>query len=124
MDLVAASFGWPFRGGRRSYWAIGVVTVLLLPIAFIPLLGYAVAATRAASQDPNGITGFFFQPSDDGKFAVVEFVSRNRGAFQILFNDKTIKIFEEDKQSKASIEAAVKPFRKDFDLGKFAMVMP
>ncbi len=52
MNLVAASFAWPFRGGWRSKWAIGVVAVLLLPVAFIPLLGYAVAATRSASLDP------------------------------------------------------------------------
>jgi hypothetical protein len=30
---------------------VGVVMVLLLPIAFVPLLGYAVAATRSASID-------------------------------------------------------------------------
>jgi uncharacterized protein DUF4013 len=52
VNLVAASFAWPFRGKWRSRWAIGVVAVLLLPIAFIPLLGYAVAATRAAAVDP------------------------------------------------------------------------
>jgi Protein of unknown function (DUF4013) len=52
VNLVAASFAWPFRGGRRSNWVVGVVAVLLLPIAFIPLLGYAVAATRSASLDP------------------------------------------------------------------------
>jgi hypothetical protein len=52
VNLVAASFAWPFRGNWRSRWAIGVVAVLLLPIAFIPLLGYAVAATRAAAVDP------------------------------------------------------------------------
>lgn len=52
MNLVAASFGWPFRGRWRSTWALGVVAVLLLPIAFILLLGYAVAATRSASLDP------------------------------------------------------------------------
>ena len=52
MNLVAASFAWPFRGEWRSRWAIGVVAVLLLPIAFIPLLGYAVAATRTAAIDP------------------------------------------------------------------------
>jgi Protein of unknown function (DUF4013) len=34
-------------------WAVGLVTVLLLPLLFIPLLGYAVAATRAAEQDPS-----------------------------------------------------------------------
>jgi hypothetical protein len=49
--LVAASFAWPFRGEWRSRWAIGVIAVLLLPLAFIPLLGYAVASTRAAAID-------------------------------------------------------------------------
>ena len=52
MDLVAASFAWPFRGEWRSRWLIGLTMVVLLPIAFIPLLGYAVAATRAAAIDP------------------------------------------------------------------------
>ena len=48
---VAESFSWPFRGAWRSVWAIGLVTVLLLPVLFIPLLGYAVSATRAAELD-------------------------------------------------------------------------
>ena len=52
MNLVAASFAWPFHGRWRSKWAIGLVAVLLLPIAFIPLLGYSIAATRSASLDP------------------------------------------------------------------------
>jgi len=34
-------------------WAIGLATVLLLPLLFIPLLGYAIAAVRAAEQDPS-----------------------------------------------------------------------
>jgi uncharacterized protein DUF4013 len=50
--LVAESFAWPFRGAWRSAWAIGLVTVLLLPLLFVPLLGYAIAATRAAEIDP------------------------------------------------------------------------
>lgn len=52
MDLVAASFAWPFRGDWRPSWLVGVVSVVLLPIAFVPLLGYAVAATRSASTEP------------------------------------------------------------------------
>jgi hypothetical protein len=52
VNLVAASFAWPFRGEWRSKWLIGFVMVVLLPIAFIPLLGYAVAATRAAAVNP------------------------------------------------------------------------
>jgi hypothetical protein len=55
VNLVAASFSWPFRGRWQSRWAVGVLSVLLLPIAFIPLLGYAIAATRSAvSQPKNG----------------------------------------------------------------------
>jgi Protein of unknown function (DUF4013) len=53
MKLVAGSFAWPFRGSWLSTWLIGLVMVLLLPIAFIPLLGYAVLATRSASADPD-----------------------------------------------------------------------
>ena len=48
MKVVAQSFSWPFRGDWKSKWVVGLVTVLLLPIAFVPLLGYAVAATREA----------------------------------------------------------------------------
>jgi hypothetical protein len=53
VNLVAQSFSWPFRGGWRSAWGPGLVAVLLLPIAFILVLGYAVAATRAAWIDPS-----------------------------------------------------------------------
>jgi len=50
---VAESFGWPFRGAWRSVWAIGLLTVLFLPLLFILFLGYAIAATRAAERDPS-----------------------------------------------------------------------
>jgi len=53
VNPVASSFAWPFRGDRLARWSIGMLMVLLLPLAFIPLLGYAVAATRAASADPS-----------------------------------------------------------------------
>ncbi len=52
MQVVAQSFSWPFRGDWKSKWVTGLVTVLLLPIAFIPLLGYAIAATRQAELVP------------------------------------------------------------------------
>jgi hypothetical protein len=53
MKLVAASFAWPFRGAWLSRFAVGALLVLLLPISFVLLLGYATAATRAAEQDPS-----------------------------------------------------------------------
>ncbi|MGA7912700.1 MAG: DUF4013 domain-containing protein [Candidatus Dormiibacterota bacterium] len=52
MNLVADSFAWPFRGAWRSTWLVGVLVVLLLPLLFIPLLGYAIEATRAAEENP------------------------------------------------------------------------
>jgi hypothetical protein len=52
VQRVAQSFSWPFRGNWRPAWAVGVLAVLLLPIAFIPVLGYAMAATRAAVARP------------------------------------------------------------------------
>lgn len=52
VDLVAASFSWPFRGPWKARWAIGLLALLLFPLGLIPLLGYAIAATRAAGSDP------------------------------------------------------------------------
>jgi hypothetical protein len=50
---VVDSFTWPFRGSWRSRWLVGVVAVLLLPILFVGVLGYAIAATRSAQDDPS-----------------------------------------------------------------------
>jgi hypothetical protein len=52
VKLVAESFTWPFRGEWHSRFAIGVFVVLFLPVTFVPLLGYAIAATRRAQEDP------------------------------------------------------------------------
>jgi hypothetical protein len=52
VNLVAASFAWPFRGDWGPRWLAGIVMVALLPVAFVPLLGYAIAATREAALDP------------------------------------------------------------------------
>ena len=52
MKVVADSFFWPFRGDWTTTWLPGLFAVLLLPISFVPLLGYSLAATRAAEFDP------------------------------------------------------------------------
>src|SRR5207237_419509 len=53
VKLVAESYAWPFRGHWRSRWAPGILCIFVLPLLFIPLLGYAIAATRAAEADPS-----------------------------------------------------------------------
>jgi hypothetical protein len=76
------------------------------------------------SQDPSGIIAFSYIPSDDGKFALVELVARDRAAFQPLFNDKTITVFEKGRANKSQIESTLKLYRKDFSLDTFGTVMP
>jgi hypothetical protein len=77
-----------------------------------------------ASTNPAGIIGFSFLPSDDGKSAIAEFVALHRAAFQALFNDKSITVFEKGVASKATIEAAIQQHRKNFNLDTFGVVMP
>ena len=50
MNRIADSFSWPFRGSWRQPWLIGVIAILFLPLTFVLVLGYAVAAVRAAGQ--------------------------------------------------------------------------
>ena len=52
MRIVAESFAWPFRA-KPATWVWGCLCVLLLPLLFIPLLGYAIAATRSAELNPD-----------------------------------------------------------------------
>jgi hypothetical protein len=51
VNLVAASFTWPFRGDWKPRWLFGLVCVVFLPLLFIPLLGYAIQATGSALTD-------------------------------------------------------------------------
>ena len=60
--------------------------------------------------------------SDDGRFALVEFVARDRKAFQAILADKTIQVFEKGKDRKEDIERELKKFKGDFDLSKFGKV--
>ena len=101
-------------------------------IAVVPLTGSGTAtdpkrpkyAPWPASQDPDGIIGFVFEPTDDGKSAVVEFVAPNHAALQAILADKTIQVFQKGAVSKSVIETAIKQVRRDFNLDTFGMVMP
>src|SRR5438552_10119977 len=90
-------------------------------ICVVPLTGSGTPADPKRPQyapstpDPEGIMAFYFQPTDDGKFAVVEFVARNRNAFRALFADKSITLFEKGRSPKTDIETAIRHVRKDFD---------
>jgi hypothetical protein len=101
-------------------------------VCVVPLVGSGTSADPKrpqyapwpASTDQNGIIAFYFEPTDDGKSAVVEFVARNRKAFQPIFDNKSVTVFEKGRAARSDIETALKRVRKDFDLDKFGLVMP
>jgi hypothetical protein len=69
---------------------------------------------------PNPIIGFSMQVSDDGKFALVQFVARDRAAFKELLADTRpeVKVFEKGKATRTQIEQAFRVQKRDFDLDK------
>ena len=75
-------------------------------------------------QGDSGIIAYSQVISDDGKYALVEFVARDRAAFQAILSDRQIKAFEKGKHKKDDIEHELKKFKKDFDLDAFGTVLP
>ena len=76
-----------------------------------------------------GILGFTYELSDDGKFALVEFVARDRTAFQTILSDAaapgaTVQAFVKGVHQKADVEAAFKALKKNFDFDHFGVRMP
>ena len=66
-------------------------------------------------------------PSDDGKWAIVEFVARDRSAFKAISDAERLtpglKTFDRERHSKDDIEAECKKLKKDFDLTKLSVRM-
>lgn len=99
-------------------------------IGVVPLVGAGTPADPKRPQyaplvsDPNAIAAFYFEPTDDGNSAVVEFVAQNRSAFAALLANRALTLFEKGRVPKAQIETAIRRARKDFDLDKFGLVMP
>jgi hypothetical protein len=89
---------------------------------YAPWTTTATAAPKSPA--PTDIIGFTQVPTDDGKFAIVEFVARDRNAFQAIFADATVTSFEKGVVGKTAIETALQKLKKDFDLNKFGVVMP
>jgi hypothetical protein len=69
----------------------------------------------------DGIIAFSYQVSDDGKFALVEFVAVDRKAFKEVLADAnpSIKAFIKGQHQRADIESEFKKHKKDFSLDQF-----
>src|SRR5258708_6257012 len=84
------------------------------------------SAFRAAAvaRTHTGILGFTFVLSDDGQHALVEFVAKDRAAFQQILADTTVKSFLKGRDKRVDIEAEFKKYKKDFDFTHFGVRMP
>ena len=104
-------------------------------ICVVPIIGagtetdpkrpqYAPLPRKSPSDPMPGIVAFMQQTSDDGKYALVEYVAKDPAALQPILNDKSIKVFIKGKDKKDDIEKELKKYKKDFDLNNFGVVMP
>ena len=72
-------------------------------------------------QARSGVRQFSWQPTDDGKHAIVEFVTEDRAVLtRILSDPRVLKAFDNGKQKRSDIERELKKHRKDFDVEAFS----
>lgn len=83
---------------------------------------FTPSPAEAKATGRSGIISWHYEVSDDGKWAIVELVATNRAALQpvLTTNAPGVSVLQRDKSSRDDIERAVKRFKKDFDLDKFA----
>jgi hypothetical protein len=126
--LLLSSLGWTQRkvDPRNTYQRlICVVPVTGAGTAADPKRPmYAPATTATASARQSGIIGYSQQLSDDGRYALVEFVARDRSAFAPILADKSIKAFVRGEAKRSDIETEFRRYKSTFDFEKFGLVMP
>jgi hypothetical protein len=101
-------------------------------ICVVPMIGSGTAADPKrpqyapvpGSSSSDGIIGFTQVPTDDGKFAIVEFVARKRSALLAILADTAITTYEKGSLSATAIEAALQKLKQGFSLVQFEVVMP
>ena len=84
------------------------------------------AVQAGAQPAASGIIAFSFQESDDGAYALVEVVARDRSAFKEILESQRpdVKVFEKGKDRKDDIEKEFRKHKKDFDLDSLAVSVP
>lgn len=86
---------------------------------FAPLPGEMAPGSRT------GIIAFHFIPSDNGQFAIVELIARDKAAFHDILSttDPRVKVFLRGRDHAAALLLAIRAIRKDFDLQSFGQVV-
>jgi hypothetical protein len=93
---------------------------------------YAPSPAQMNSASRTGIIGFTHVMSDDGQFALVEFVARDAKAFDHILADINanlnaninVKAFRKGKDKREDIEAEFREHKKDFSFEHFGIKVP
>lgn len=104
-------------------------------LAVVPLIGsgtsadpkrptYAPTPSAIDSTSRSGILAFTHVVSDDGNFALVEFVAKDRSAFKDILADNSIRAFLKGRDRIEDALAVFKTHKKDFDFVHFGVRMP
>jgi hypothetical protein len=109
-------------------------------LCVVPMVGSGTAADprrpmfapvrerRGEKPSRDGIIAYSFQESDDGRFALVEFVALDRAAFASILEERDrrvdVKVFVKGEARKADIEAEFRGQKGDFDMERFRVNVP
>jgi hypothetical protein len=87
-----------------------------------------VRGRRGEAPSRDGIIAYTFQESDDGRYALVEFVALDRAAFAPILEEKDrrvdMKVFVKGEASRADIETEFRSQKGSFDLERFRVNVP
>lgn len=81
---------------------------------------------RGQAPSRTGIIAFTFQLSDDKRSALVEYVARDRSAFQAILADKSsnVRVFQKGKDKREDVLRELRKYKKDFDIDRFGVSVP
>jgi hypothetical protein len=85
---------------------------------------YVPVLTESTPLSSTPFIGFTYVMSDDGKFALVEFVARSQSAFQTMLADTTINAFLKGRDTRQAAEAAFQQHKKNFSIINFGVRIP
>ena len=76
--------------------------------------------------DKGGILSYTFQESEDGRFALVEFVALDRAAFRGILAETRpdVKVFEKGKARREDIDREFRRLKANIDLSRFGGRLP
>jgi hypothetical protein len=92
-------------------------------IVVVPITGKGTYADplRPMILSADGVEQFQWEPSDDGKLAIVEISARDRAVFaKHALDTRIVKTFQKGRTTRADIERELKKIKKEFTLDRFS----